>query len=251
MLLPLRDPVMAAKIVASLDLLSGGRVTVGIGIGSRPADFVATRIPFNERGARAAEAIGLLRQLWTGEPVTHRGRFYQVENLAIGPAPIQKPHPPIWLPGVVSRDSLIWAAQKRIPYIMLATEMDPTRQAFQLYHDTAAEEGYESGPQNIGYLWKVHVDETEELAEETGHRAARWRRLCEFYPAPGISTERMELYVARGLKPLTKKMAMDQDEHITPRLITAKEALKLVQTNQVVDAKSIIGITWGLNRIRW
>jgi alkanesulfonate monooxygenase SsuD/methylene tetrahydromethanopterin reductase-like flavin-dependent oxidoreductase (luciferase family) len=65
---------------------------------------------------------------------------------------------------------LMWAAQKRIPYIMLATEMEPTRQAFQLYHDTAAEQGYESGPQNIGYLWKVHVDETEELAEQSGRK---------------------------------------------------------------------------------
>jgi alkanesulfonate monooxygenase SsuD/methylene tetrahydromethanopterin reductase-like flavin-dependent oxidoreductase (luciferase family) len=53
---------------------------------------------------------------------------------------------------------------------MLATEMEPTRQAFQLYHDTAAELGYESGPQNIGYLWKVHVDETEELAEQAGRK---------------------------------------------------------------------------------
>src|SRR5262249_1519490 len=84
--------------------------------------------------------------------------------------PYQKPHPPIWLPGVVSRDSLMWAAKKRIPYIMLATEMEPTKQAFQLYHDTAAAEGYESGPQNIGYLWKVHVDETEELAEQAGRK---------------------------------------------------------------------------------
>jgi alkanesulfonate monooxygenase SsuD/methylene tetrahydromethanopterin reductase-like flavin-dependent oxidoreductase (luciferase family) len=53
---------------------------------------------------------------------------------------------------------------------MLATEMEPTRQAFQLYHERAKELGYESGSQNIGYLWKVHVDETEELAEKTGRK---------------------------------------------------------------------------------
>ena len=64
----------------------------------------------------------------------------------------------------------MWAAQQRIPYIMLATEMEPTRQAFQLYHDAAAEQGYQSGPQNLGYLWKVHVDETEELAEAAGRK---------------------------------------------------------------------------------
>ena len=53
---------------------------------------------------------------------------------------------------------------------MLATELEPTKRAFQLYHDTAAELGYQSGPQNIGYLWKVHVDETEELAEAAARK---------------------------------------------------------------------------------
>ena len=90
-----------------------------------------------------------------------------------------------------------------------------------------------------------------ELAEETGYSASRWRRVCRFYPAPGISTERMVLYVARGLKPSNEKAAMDEDEYITLRIVSAREALELVQTNQIVDAKSIIGILWGLNRIRW
>ena len=70
----------------------------------------------------------------------------------------------------------MWAAQKRIPYIMLATEMEPTRQAFQLYHDTAAELGYESLSEHC-YLWKVHVDETEELAEQAGASTSRARAI--------------------------------------------------------------------------
>ena len=53
---------------------------------------------------------------------------------------------------------------------MLATELEPTKQSMQLYHDTAAEVGYKSGTQNLGYLWKVHVDETEELADEVGRK---------------------------------------------------------------------------------
>ncbi|SVA97326.1 uncharacterized protein METZ01_LOCUS150180, partial [marine metagenome] len=103
-------------------------------------------------------------------PFRWEGKHYNSRHVNPWAKPYQKPHPPVWLPGVVSRDSLMWAAKQRIPYIMLATEMEPTRQAFQLYHDTAAEEGYESGPQNLGYLWKVHVDETEELAEATGRK---------------------------------------------------------------------------------
>lgn len=90
-----------------------------------------------------------------------------------------------------------------------------------------------------------------ELAEETGFRAARWRRLCEFHPAPGISTERMVLYRAAGLTPLAKKAAMDQDEYIIPKPVSAKTAVAMVRKNRIVDAKSIIGILFGLGRIRW
>jgi ADP-ribose pyrophosphatase len=90
-----------------------------------------------------------------------------------------------------------------------------------------------------------------ELAEETGHTASFWKRLCQFYPAPGISTERMVLYLAKGLKPLKRKVAMDKDEYIAHHPATVKEVLDLVRTHRVVDAKSIIGILWGLGRIRW
>ena len=64
----------------------------------------------------------------------------------------------------------MWAAKNRYPYVMLATALEPTRQSFQLYLDTAAELGYEAGSQNLGFLWKVHVDETEELADEVGRK---------------------------------------------------------------------------------
>src|SRR5262249_49434715 len=98
------------------------------------------------------------------------GKHFHFRHVNPWVRPYQKPHPPIWLPGVVSRDSLLWAAKKRIPYIMLATEMAPTRQAFQLDHNTAAEAGYESGRRNSGYLWKARVDETEALAEQAGRK---------------------------------------------------------------------------------
>ncbi len=103
-------------------------------------------------------------------PLSLEGKHFQYRYVNPWAMPYQKPHPPIWLPGVVSRDSVMWAAKNRIPYIMLATQLEATKQAFQVYTDTAAELGYESGTQNIGYLWKVHVDETEELAEETAKK---------------------------------------------------------------------------------
>jgi ADP-ribose pyrophosphatase len=90
-----------------------------------------------------------------------------------------------------------------------------------------------------------------ELAEETGHRAARWQRICEFYPAPGISTERMVLYAASGATPLKHGTDLDDDEHITLAPTPPAKALRMVRDNRIVDAKSIIGILWGLRRVRW
>ena len=94
-----RHPVLLAKTVSTLDFLSGGRITLGIGFGSRENDFTAVGIPFAGRGSRAEEAVKLIKRLWTEEGVTHKGRFFQVENLTVGPKPLQSPHPPIWMGG--------------------------------------------------------------------------------------------------------------------------------------------------------
>ena len=133
--------------------------------------MVAHNAPPTYNWERFQEAHDFIVKAWTTPgPFRWEGKHYHYRYVNPWARPYQKPHPPIWLPGVVSRDSLIWAATNRIPYVMLATELGPTKEAFQLYHDTAAELGYKSGSQNIGYLWKVHVDETEELAEEAARK---------------------------------------------------------------------------------
>lgn len=91
-----------------------------------------------------------------------------------------------------------------------------------------------------------------ELAEETGYQASHWQRLFEFYPAPGVSTERMVLYRATKVKPLLRSRATkDKDEYITPQIVPAHSALEMVRQNKITDAKSILGILLGLSRIRW
>jgi probable F420-dependent oxidoreductase len=95
----LRHPSHVAKIISTLDFISNGRVTVGLGFGSRENDYKAVEIPFEHRGSRAVEQVELMKRLWTEDNVTHKGKFYNVENLTVGPKPIQKPHPPIWTGG--------------------------------------------------------------------------------------------------------------------------------------------------------
>ena len=94
-----RHPAHLAKSVASLDFLSNGRVTLGLGFGSRADDYSAVELPFEHRGTRAVEQVELMKRFWTEDNVTHHGRFYDVEDLSVGPRPIQEPHPPLWLGG--------------------------------------------------------------------------------------------------------------------------------------------------------
>jgi probable F420-dependent oxidoreductase len=94
----LRHPTHLAKNVATLDFISDGRVIMGLGFGSRESDYKAVEAPFEKRGSRAVEQVKLIKRLWTEENVTHHGRFFNVENLTIGPRPIQKPIP-IWTGG--------------------------------------------------------------------------------------------------------------------------------------------------------
>jgi probable F420-dependent oxidoreductase len=100
LLLPLYPPAIIAKQVADLDRASGGRVLLGIGVGGEyPQEFRACGVPLNERGARTNEAIPLLRRLWSGEEVSHEGRFYPMEQVKIHPAPQQPGGPPIFVAG--------------------------------------------------------------------------------------------------------------------------------------------------------
>ena len=95
----LRHASHIAKIVSTLDFISNGRVTLGLGFGSRESDYKAVEIPFEHRGSRAVEQVQLMKRLWSEDSVTFKGKFYNVENLSVGPKPIQKPHPPIWTGG--------------------------------------------------------------------------------------------------------------------------------------------------------
>jgi probable F420-dependent oxidoreductase len=94
-----RHPAHLAKSVATLDFISNGRLILGLGFGSRESDYKAVEIPYEHRGSRAVEQVQLMKRLWSEDNVTHKGKFFNVENLTVGPKPIQKPHPPIWTGG--------------------------------------------------------------------------------------------------------------------------------------------------------
>jgi probable F420-dependent oxidoreductase len=96
---PQRQTALLAKQAAEVDILSGGRFRLGIGIGWNPVEYEALGQSFSTRGEREEEQIGLLRRLWTERSVTHEGKFDRITGAGLAPTPTQRPIP-IWLGGV-------------------------------------------------------------------------------------------------------------------------------------------------------
>jgi probable F420-dependent oxidoreductase len=91
------NPVILARRFATLDVLSGGRVIAGLGLGWSKDEYDASGIPFSHKRARADEYMQVLKRIWTDDVVEFRGQFYNIPASKIGPKPVQKPHPPILL----------------------------------------------------------------------------------------------------------------------------------------------------------
>lgn len=163
-LLPLRPPVFAAKAVATLDRLSGGRLVLGLGIGGEfPAEFEAVGVPVGERGPRMDEAIPLLRRLWTERDVEHRGSHFSFGAVTLDPPPVQPGGPPLWVGG---RSAAALRRAGRLGDGFLSHMVTPDRFARDL--DTigrhAAEAGRDGRPfATAAYLFTV-IDESIEAA---------------------------------------------------------------------------------------
>ena len=100
MVLPHRPPVLTAKMLATIDVLSHGRLIVGCGVGWMREEFEAIGAPsYDERGAVGDEYIRAFKELWTSDNPTFEGKYCRFSNVAFAPKPVQKPHPPIWTGG--------------------------------------------------------------------------------------------------------------------------------------------------------
>lgn len=128
LVLPLRNPVYFAKEWATLDVVSGGRTILGIGVGWHEEEFALMGVPHRERGRRMEECLEVLLRLWAGDRVTHEGRYYRFRDLTIDPKPLQQPHPPIWIGGGTQPSEQIYAQR--------VTSIDPVLRRIARYADT-------------------------------------------------------------------------------------------------------------------
>jgi probable F420-dependent oxidoreductase len=140
-LLPLHHPVHVAEDVVTLDLVSKGRVILGVGVGYQPADFRAFGVSMEHRAELFEESVEIIRQCWTGEPFSFRGKHYSLENVRVTPRPFQQPAPPLWIGASVGA-AVRRAGRMADAFVCTpSTNLHGTRRLVDTYETAAREAG--------------------------------------------------------------------------------------------------------------
>jgi len=140
-LLPLHHPVDLAEQLSVMDVVSGGRLDVGIGRGGTLQDYQTFRSERADARARVEEGIALMQQCWSGAPFDFQGRFHSAERLHVRPRPAQQPHPPLFI-AANSEDSVLSAARLGLPTLSsFFVPVEELQRRHRLYRDTAAAAG--------------------------------------------------------------------------------------------------------------
>lgn len=222
-ILPLYPAVLAAKQAATLDRLSGGRFDLGVGVGGEhPPEFAAAGSPLRSRGRRTDDGLELLRQLFTGEPVSLSTPEVHLDGLALDPAPVHAGGPPIWIGGRkevalrrVARFGDVW-----FPYVLTADQM---ANGMARLADLTAEAGRPDGAVRGGFFGWGAVDRSGARAKETAVRQVSNVYQQDFTPladkllvtgTPGEVLDRLGTYAEAGVEEFLFAPAADDDDTV-------------------------------------
>jgi len=237
-LLPLRHPVPVAKQVATLDHLSEGRLIFGVGVGGEfPKEFEACGVPLAERGARLTAAIPLLRQLWSGEPVTYEGRhFGGFREVSMQPPARQPGGPPIWVGGRADA-ALARAGRLADGWISYVVTPETYRAGLVTIAAGAEAAGRPIERFGTGHLLFARLDASYEQALDAAaatlsHRYAMdFRRAAERYAAlgrPEQVAERIRSFYDAGVRHLVLDLVGPYEERPQQIEAFAREVLPLL-----------------------
>jgi probable F420-dependent oxidoreductase len=164
--MPFRHPVLLARMSATLDVLSGGRLELGLGSGWLREEFDALSIAFADRGAMTDEYIEVVRRLWSGEPVTYHGRFVDLDEIVARPIPTQTPEPPLWIGGD-SKTARRRAARLGVGWAPLRPARAHLAEAISEFQATRASSATSSGSMRVCVVTYLTEDKgaSSELAQ--------------------------------------------------------------------------------------
>jgi alkanesulfonate monooxygenase SsuD/methylene tetrahydromethanopterin reductase-like flavin-dependent oxidoreductase (luciferase family) len=163
-----RNPLRLAEELAMIDLISRGRLVPGWVRGSGPEQFFNNVNPAFNREI-FEEGHDLIIRAWTEPgPWRYEGKHFHYRHVNPWALPFQKPIPPTIIPGVLSRETALWAANRDYPYLGLGGPLAPCAELSSFYADQFAERGLQAGPENFGHVVHVYVDDTSERAQDLG-----------------------------------------------------------------------------------
>jgi len=205
-LLALRAPAVAAKMTATLDVLSGGRLVFGVGVGGEnPKEFELCGVPHRERGARVTEGIDVVRALWRDTPATFDGRFTRFTSVSIDPKPVQQP-PPIWIGGR-SDAALARAGRQGDGWVSYVVHADRYAQSLDKIRAAAAAAGRSMDGFTAAHLVFITVGRDYETAKKAWVSVLSKRYNQDFEPlvqrygvigTPEQCAEQLERFRAAG-----------------------------------------------------
>ena len=231
--LPLRNPVVLAKQVATLDYLSQGRFFPAVGLGQEePEEYEACGVPKTDRAARTDEAIVLMRRLWQEDSVTHEGRFFTCHDVSITPKPVFQPSPPVWIGGRSP------AAARRVGRVgdgWLVSSATPAEvgEGKDIVFDTAAECNREIEEDHVGVLMGYYISDDYEQAATKSHQFVTRHRpdahFSEFTALGNIQqvAELIQSYIDAGASKFAVRPLCAGDESMEQLKIMGQEILPL------------------------
>jgi probable F420-dependent oxidoreductase len=238
-LLALRPPAVTAKVTATLDVLSGGRLIFGVGVGGEnPKEFEACGVPHAERGARVSEAIDVVRTLWRDTPATFKGRFSSFEGVSIDPKPIQRPGPPVWIGGR-SDAALARAGRQGDGWVSYVVTPERYRQSLEKIRAAAAVHGRPLDGFATAHLAFITVGRDDERARATWVTWLSKRYAQDFGPladkygiigTPGQCAERLEAFRAAGCAYFLLNAIGDPSAELEQLEVIAAEILPRLRT---------------------
>ena len=212
-------PALLAKQAAALDVASGGRFTLGVGVGGEfEPEFNAIGVPVSERGARTNEALEVIKRLWTESEVSYDGRFTKLDGVTLAPKPTQDPHPPIWISG--RKEAAMQRAARFgdgwLPYMYTPERLAESVETIaEMRAHTDRTDAVEPG---LFIFFAVHPDRDTglEMANErlSKQYAQDFSNLVGKYAlagSPDDCVKRLEEYVAAGAKTVILAPACPQD----------------------------------------
>lgn len=197
LLLPLYHPLMVAEEGAMVDMISGGRLILGVGAGYAPEEFAAFGFSLKERASRLEESAALLHRLWTESNVTHRGKHFRLENATVAPRPVQRPRPPLWF-GAWAEAALRRAARLGDAWLVgPSADLDEIAPCARIYRQACAASG--KGEGEIALFRYVFVAPSKHAAIRAAGAPLiqAFERMYFRWPHPVVKRPRGELTVER------------------------------------------------------